>query len=151
MSGSSGNISGANQDHLRRLFENLDHPITGERLRAVFHLRDSVFAGPYTSEAPDACVELFHRDQKVHVNPILGSDKTWSFEPHLSAEHVREGFWSLTGPEIRGGVQLDCSILDLLPTLMRILGLTPAADVDGKVLNSAFTDSVNAQPLTIKS
>ncbi len=151
LSGSNGNISGSNQDHLRGLFDNLDHPVTGERLRAVFHLRDSVFAGPYTSEAPDACVELFHRDQKVHVNPVLGSDKTWSFEPHLSAEHVREGFWLLAGPGIRGGVQMDCSILDLCPTLLKLMGMDPPADVDGKVLSSAFIDSLEVHPLAIKS
>jgi len=116
----------------------LKHPTTGESLRTVFHFRDEAFSGPYTSEAPDVCVEFFAGDQKIHVNPGLGSGKVWSFEPHLSAEHVREGFWSITGPGVKAGMSLDAGILDLAPTIQKLLSLSVSRDSDGKVLDEIF-------------
>ena len=123
---------------LYQMFGTLKHPTTGENLRTVFHYRDETFSGPFTSEAPDVCVEFFAGDQKVHVNPALGSGKLWSFEPHLSAEHVREGFWSISGPDVTAGMSLDVGILDLAPTIQKLLSLNVPIDSDGKVLDRIF-------------
>lgn len=123
---------------LCQMLGTLKHPSTGENLRTVFHFRDEAFSGPYTSEAPDVCVEFFAGDQKIHVNPGLGSGKLWSFEPHLSAEHVREGFWSISGPGVKAGISLDAGILDLAPTIQKLLSLGVASDSDGKVLETIF-------------
>jgi len=123
---------------LCQMLRALKHPTTGESLRTVFHFRDEAFSGPYTSEAPDVCVEFFAGDQKIHVNPGLGSGKVWSFEPHLSAEHVREGFWSITGPGVKAGISLDAGILDLAPTIQKLLSLRVSRDSDGKVLDEIF-------------
>ncbi|HZD13499.1 MAG TPA: alkaline phosphatase family protein, partial [Candidatus Binatus sp.] len=101
------------KDNLSKLYAmltSLRHPTTGENIQAVFHSRDQVFSGPFKSEAPDVCVELFVQQEKIHVNPTLGSNKVWSFDPHLSAEHVRDGFWSLTGPMIQPGTTMDAGI-----------------------------------------
>ncbi len=120
------------------MLEELKHPTTGESLRVVFHFREKTFSGPYETEAPDLCVEFFTRDEKIHVNPSMGLGKLWSFAPHLSAEHVREGFWSITGPGVRKGVPLDASILDLAPTLLKLLNVDSSGDLDGKVLEPIF-------------
>ncbi len=116
----------------------LTHPTTGETLRSVFHHKEETFPGPYQNEAPDLCVEFFTRNEKVHVNPTLGSGKLWSFAPHLSAEHVREGYWACSGPRVRRGLQLDASILDLAPTLLKLLGVEGSGDFDGRVLDEAL-------------
>jgi len=123
---------------LREMLGTLNDPSTGESLRTIFHFRDEVFSGPFTSEAPDVCVEFFAGDQKVHVNPGLGSGKLWSFEPHLSAEHVREGFWAINGLGVKAGMSLDAGILDLAPTIQKLLSLGVASDSDGKVLEPIF-------------
>lgn len=120
-------------------FNNLHHPRTGERLRPIFHFREEVFRGPYQNEAPDLCVELFSEKEKIHMNPTLGGGKLWSFSPHLSAEHVREGFWSMAGPRVAAGLRLDASILDLAPTILRLLGVEVATDFDGRVLDEALS------------
>src|SRR6266702_4647053 len=75
---------------------------------------------------------------KVHVNPRVGTKSLWSFSPHYSSIHTREGFWMLAGPQIKRGVQLDASILDMAPTLLRLLHVEAGKDFDGKVLDSIF-------------
>lgn len=119
---------------LERMFSELNHPSTGEKILAVYHRREDTFHGPYQMEAPDLAVELFAKDEKIHINITLGSGKIWSFAPHLSSEHVREGFWCMTGPQIPRDMKLDASILDLAPTLQSLLRLDVPQDVDGKIL-----------------
>src|SRR5713101_7323408 len=123
---------------LETLLGELTHPSTGEKIRAVYHRREDTFQGPYAMEAPDLAVELFGRDEKIHINITLGSGDVWSFSPHLSSEHVREGFWCMAGPGIPKSLRLDASILDLAPTLEKMLGLEVSQDVDGKILTPLF-------------
>jgi hypothetical protein len=85
-------------------------------------------------DAPDLAVELFGKDEKIHINITLGSGEIWSFAPHLSSEHVREGFWCMTGPGVPKNLELDASILDLAPTLQKMLMLEVSHDSDGKIL-----------------
>jgi predicted AlkP superfamily phosphohydrolase/phosphomutase len=120
---------------LRVLFSNLTHPKTGEKIEPVFHVREETFNGPYESEAADLCVELFGKNEKIHIVITFDSAELWSFSPHLSSEHVREGFWSLAGQGVRAGRRMDASILDMAPTLLNMLGLRVPNDCDGSVLS----------------
>jgi predicted AlkP superfamily phosphohydrolase/phosphomutase len=123
------------------LLSELTDPISGEKVRPVFHLGEETFRGPHQTEAPDLVVELFERDQKIQVNPRLGSRRIWNTSAHFSATHVRDGFWALAGPHVRPGVELNASILDLAPTLLRLLGLEVAEDFDGHVLHPVFSQA----------
>lgn len=131
--------------NLEGLLGELTHPSTGEKIRAVYHRREDTFQGPYAMEAPDLAVELFGKDEKIHINITLGSGNVWSFSPHLSSEHVREGFWCMAGPGIPKGLKLDASILDLAPTLEKMLGLEIPQDVDGKILTPLFAPDITVR------
>jgi hypothetical protein len=63
----------------------------------------------------------------------------------LSSEHVREGFWCMAGPGIPESLRLDASILDLAPTLQKILGLGLSQDLDGKVLSPLLARGIPIQ------
>jgi predicted AlkP superfamily phosphohydrolase/phosphomutase len=125
------------------LLSDLTDPVSGEKVRPVFHLGEKVFRGPYQSEAPDLCVELFEEGKKIQVNPRLGSRKIWSSSSHFVATHVREGFWTLTGPQVRPGISQDAGILDLTPTLLSLLGLEGEDDFDGQILDSVFSHTMS--------
>jgi predicted AlkP superfamily phosphohydrolase/phosphomutase len=130
---------------LENMLGDLTHPSTGEKIRAVYHRREDTFNGPYEMEAPDLAVELFGKEEKIHINITLGSGKIWSFAPHLSSEHVREGFWTMAGPGVPRDMRLDASILDLAPTLQRLLRLEVSPDVDGRVLSPVLVSSLPVQ------
>jgi predicted AlkP superfamily phosphohydrolase/phosphomutase len=120
------------------LMSDLTDPTSGEKVQSVFHFGEDVFKGPFQSEAPDLCVELFERDEKVQVNPRLGSRKMWSTNSHFSATHVRDGVWALAGPQVKPGIIRRAGILDLTPTLLSGLGLKGSDDSDGRILDSIF-------------
>jgi predicted AlkP superfamily phosphohydrolase/phosphomutase len=136
---------------LRGMFSGLTHPKTGEKIIPVFHMREETFRGPFAGEAPDMCVELFCQGEKIHVKINYQSGSYWSFSPHLSSQHVREGFWSMTGPGFQGGQRMDASILDMAPTLLNMLGVEVPKDCDGSILGasptSAQIDTAHAVPL----
>lgn len=53
--------------------------------------------------------------------------------------HRKYGIFVLQGPAFRKGAEVDeASILDLTPTLLRLLGLPVGEDMDGRPIESAF-------------
>ena len=118
-----------------RLMSELSHPLTREKIRPVFHFREDCFQGPYEKEAPDVCVELYSGEEKVQINPRLGSGELWNSAPHFSSVHTREGFWGMCGPGISQGCSLDVKLVDLAPTLLSLLGLRIDTDFDGRALS----------------
>ena len=122
------------------MLSHLDHPVTGERLKPVFHFREKTFRGKYLEEAPDLCVELFAGEEKIQVNPKVGAEGIWSSKPHFSAIHTRNGFWAMRGPKIHQGFHQDAGLLDLAPTLLTILGIQHPPDLDGRSLSEVLPE-----------
>jgi predicted AlkP superfamily phosphohydrolase/phosphomutase len=127
------------RDKLISIMSQLTDPASGQKIRPVFHLREDTFKGPFQDEAPDLCVELYSGNEKVQISPRLGTGKLWSMSPHFSSIHTREGFWALTGPNVRQALRLDAGLLDLAPTLLHLLGIDTSTDFDGKILDSAIS------------
>jgi predicted AlkP superfamily phosphohydrolase/phosphomutase len=141
-----GNL--ANPESRAQLIESLEeklgdltHPLTGDKICAVFYRKEEVFPGPYQNQAPDLCAELFGHEEKIHIAITFDSGNLWSFSPHFSADHVREGFWTMVGPDILPGTSLNANILDLAPTILKILRLNVPSDIDGKLLEQIFSDN----------
>ncbi|TMI09351.1 hypothetical protein E6H34_00985 [Candidatus Bathyarchaeota archaeon] len=127
-------------DKLRNLMSELTDPKTGEKLSPIFHSKEDTFKGPFQYDAPDLCVELYIGNEKVQVNPRLGTKQLWSSSPHFSSIHTREGFYGIAGPDIRPGTKLDANLLDLAPTLLRLLKVETTSDFDGRVLDQIFAN-----------
>jgi len=127
-------------DKLCNLMSQLTDPKTGEKLSPIFHLKEDAFKGPFQYDAPDLCVEFYTKNEKVQVNPRLGTQQLWSSSPHFSSIHTREGFYGITGPKIRHGVKLDANLLDLAPTLLRLLNVEATSDFDGRVLDQVIAN-----------
>jgi predicted AlkP superfamily phosphohydrolase/phosphomutase len=72
--------------------------------------------------------------------------------PHVSGGHAGapDGFLLAVGDGIRPGARLgQASVLDLAPTLLYLMGLPVARDMDGRVLTEMLEESVTrGQPVT---
>ena len=122
------------------LMGKLTDPKTGEKITPIFHFKEDTFKGPFQYEAPDLCVELYAKNEKVQVNPRLGTEQLWSSSPHFSSIHTREGFYGIVGPSIRSGLTTDANLLDLAPTLLRLLNVETTNDFDGRVINEILAN-----------
>lgn len=57
-----------------------------------------------------------------------------------SGNHTLHGILIMAGPDIKNNIQLkECSVLDITPTILYMLGLPVGEDMDGAVLKEAFT------------
>jgi len=123
---------------LCEMMSDLTDPRTGQKVSPVFHFKDQTFKGPYQYDAPDLCVELYSGKEKIQINPRLGTKELWNLDPHFSSIHSRDGFWAAIGPRIKRGVNLDAKLLDMSPTLLKILRVDSTNDFDGQVLDGVI-------------
>ena len=83
----------------------------------------------------------FHSD---HLRPRMmprmpAGPATW---------HRPYGIFCMKGPGIKRNEQIyGASLLDVAPTILALLGLAPALDMDGRVLRQVFVEPVQADPL----
>jgi hypothetical protein len=78
---------------------------------------------------------------------IVISDHGWEYDGsgHLAAP---PGIFLAAGPHFRNGVEIeDVDVLDVLPTLLRILGVPISERLDGRVLDSALSPDTPAAML----
>ena len=60
---------------------------------------------------------------------------------HISGKHARKGVLIMNGPAIRQNMRLeDPSIFDLTPTILFLMGLAAARDMDGRILTDAIEE-----------
>jgi predicted AlkP superfamily phosphohydrolase/phosphomutase len=87
--------------------------------------------------------ELEFRGRRIEAASLLEKSGT------ISGIHTDTAFFLMHGPEIRSGSRLQRgSILDVAPTVLALLRLPVARDMEGKVLESGFRpDFVSENPV----
>jgi predicted AlkP superfamily phosphohydrolase/phosphomutase len=74
------------------------------------------------------------------VRKIRGAQPVrWSSESRLEGTHRVEGIVAMGGPCIRSGRKIEGNIVDVTPTVLAMLGLRVPIDMEGRVLEDAFT------------
>ena len=68
-----------------------------------------------------------------------------------SGKHHPDGILVLSGRGFRRGVALDAELVDVAPTVMALLGLPVAADLEGRVLREALDPRRVPQPVPVAS
>jgi len=105
--------------------------------------RDAIYSGDYLDDAPDLCVEVFQNGLKCQTGMEVFTDSLFGDPPlAFSGIHRKEGFWSVTGPDVREGSTIDASIMDIVPTVLWLFDLPIPSDLDGKPVTAAFRKSV---------
>jgi len=97
----------------------------------------------YLDELVGELLELATEDATVAVvtdHGYTGVELDWVGNPKLGhSMHSEKGMWIMRGPAIRAGVRVDESeLFDFAPTLMRASGITPAIELDGRILDEVL-------------
>lgn len=119
-------------------------PETGDLLfRDIFSVADRYGIDPDEQGAPHV-VALSADGYQAQAKWPRG-DRSWIRpEPNLPATHYREGVLAIDSPGIRRGATLSADLHDLAPTVLAMLGLGIPDWMEGRVLDEAFHQPLDA-------
>lgn len=109
----------------------------GRRMNTKAYRPQSVFSGPYVSDAPDLIV--YFDDLYWRAGGDVGSDSIYSFETEIGpddAVHSEDGLFILRRPEGGKGTEVSgIQIYDGAPTILALLGLSVPNDMEGRIIH----------------
>jgi len=132
---------------------------TGQPIVKAVRRREEVYHGPYLPKAPDLVIEW---NYGIIVSGLRGHDLTGQEviiegaadiveRRNVSGDHRPEGILIAAGPHIKANNKIsDAHIMDIAPTVLKLMGQTIPAYMDGRVLTETLTtdfpETVSAQP-----
>ncbi len=134
-------------DDLKAGLMAIPNPETGAPLIARIYERDELYHGPHAQLAPDLTVvpdDWRYRTIGLHdftTNRVISP----AFGP--TGDHRMEGVFIAQGPAFHPGATLadDANLLDIAPTILRLLGVPLPADLDGRVLTEVLDPRLAAE------
>ena len=124
--------------------ENLPKSSTGDSPVIEIHRGEDLYIGPHLDEAPDIVFIL--DDGRCEIDAKVGEGRLFAKGAPLSGwtgTHTRDGVFIANGPLIKEGLRVEkASIVDVAPTILQVFGITPGADMDGRILDEIFTEGV---------
>lgn len=129
---------------IRESLLELKNPDSGSSAVRHVWIRNEVFPGERQEQLPDLIVTWSTEAPFASLaSPRLGNVEGDSADPRPGT-HSPYGFLLATGPGIPNGTQGSGRLVDVAPTVMKLLGLTPPANFDGLPLRT-LTDSASGQ------
>ncbi|OYT27601.1 MAG: hypothetical protein B6U97_01025 [Candidatus Altiarchaeales archaeon ex4484_96] len=126
-------------------------PDTGEPVFERIYLKEELYSGKYTANAPD--VILITNELKYQAIKGVYGDFIIS-EPGVregKGIHRLYGIFMAYGPQIKKGFSFDnAKLIDLAPTILHLLDMPLSPDMDGKVLKQIFRENSDAAARKIK-
>jgi predicted AlkP superfamily phosphohydrolase/phosphomutase len=118
--------------------------VEGNRVVDRVVRRDEVYSGPFTERASDLYVYWNRSAQAGEPPDEVRARGFW-----WNGDHRPEGILICKGPGIRSNARMAFlpSVCDLVPTMMYAAGLPVPGNLDGRVIEAAFTDEFVAAHL----
>lgn len=127
------------RDEIERLAYEFRDPRTGRKLIGQVLRREEIYSGPYLEHAPDLILRPQEPSDIFFGLADFGHRETVSSVYRYSGMHRDYGMLIMQGPGVRRGATVEgASIQDIAPTVLHTMGLPVPADMDGKVIASAF-------------
>jgi len=125
-------------------------PESGAPIMGRVERRDRVYHGPYAGRMPDVFF-LPSRGIVHRCRSLPGTERAegWLTPlPHYYNFHEIGGILAATGGPFGTGTLASARIVDVMPTVLYAMGLEVPADLEGRVLEEAFSESFrSANPL----
>lgn len=127
-------------DELVSELEALEHPETGEVLIESVQRTDDIYA-TCPPNGPDLVIipsEWSYPVRGTFGNPVIDEDT------RRQADHDPDGIIVMAGNRFEGS-QVDCSVLDVAPTLLYLLDVAVPNHMQGEVLTEAIAESYRSK------
>jgi predicted AlkP superfamily phosphohydrolase/phosphomutase len=150
---------GADYEALRsQLIEQLEewrHPETGERIAHRAYRREDVYEGPHLKDAPDIVVHWSTHENYTYAFRVSAKSRNLAWTENLdpsqpdsmafftgkSGSHRDNGIFLAEGPAVTAGAKLEgARIIDVAPTILHLMNVSPPSDMDGEALVSMLGD-----------
>jgi predicted AlkP superfamily phosphohydrolase/phosphomutase len=117
----------------------LRDPETGNALEMKIYKKEEVYHGPYLNDAPDLFVEI--KGLECLVQKEIYHKSFFGIPNKTSGTHRKNGILILKGKYIKENCYIkNANIVDIAPTILYSLGIPVPEDMDGRVLDEAFTE-----------
>ena len=123
---------------------NLRDPANGQCVVRKVYRAAELYPGPYVHEAPDIILDFQEASlvtsDAVQVNAVFADDTT------QRGVHDPYGIFLLHGPGVQGGARIEnARIVDVMPTMLHLLGVPLPEGLDGHVLTEALAEPFLSQ------
>lgn len=125
----------------------LKDPESGEKIIDQVYKREEIYSGAHLEQAPDLL--LLSRDMKYITTRYFEFASNMLVAPPTrmtSGNHKMNGTLIMKGRNIKNGAKVQgANIIDIVPTILGIMGVPIPTDMDGKVLTDVFEESFLAK------
>jgi predicted AlkP superfamily phosphohydrolase/phosphomutase len=105
---------------------------TGRPIISAVFRGDGLYTGPYAENGPDLVIEYNNL-----YDPAAGTNAARN--PHVEGGHTLDGILLAAGPGVQLADVQGASLVDIMPTVLHLLGLEVPPDVDGHVLTQILS------------
>jgi predicted AlkP superfamily phosphohydrolase/phosphomutase len=131
-------------NRLREELEAYRDPETGERVVDKVVSREEVYTGDQVEFAPDLRLIMAkseHYQGQYAYSPKIGVPDALTYPDKIYGNHDEHGIFVISGPGIRSGLRLNgARMVDVAPTILRVMGLPTSGHMDGRPLCEAFNE-----------
>jgi len=125
----------------------MQDPQTGDALVRRVYRREEIYHGPKLDVAPDLIIEwadygYWGRGRYDIHSPVFETQRHFDFSDQpLTGSHRPEGVLIAHGSGIRVGEQIEgARLLDMAPTVLNLLGISPPPEIDGRLLSELLSE-----------
>jgi predicted AlkP superfamily phosphohydrolase/phosphomutase len=128
------------RERVAECLEGLTDPDDKGQIVDHIYRKEELYSGPYLEEAPDLIVVMRGYAYITRGGSELTANEVVS-RPAVNhtGNHRLDGMLIMSGPGIRQGVKVKgAHIMDLLPTILQVMGVPVPQEVDGRVISEAL-------------
>jgi predicted AlkP superfamily phosphohydrolase/phosphomutase len=123
-------------------------PDTGEVIVDQVFRREELYQGPYLERAPDVVFTTKNENYVGFGGHEFANNRLMNRSKLFNGHHRMDGMVIFNGPGVRPGTLGTHHIVDMAPTILRLLDCPVPANMDGRPIEAAFTDRfLNTHPL----